>query len=69
MLDGIRNALLILNPQAGRARNLLSGQIEVGATGYPAAGQGIATELAVAGPQGEAEEDGPQGGSPAARIW
>jgi diacylglycerol kinase (ATP) len=54
MLDGIRNALLILNPQAGRARNLLSGQID-GARAT-LAGQGIATELAVAGPQGEAEE-------------
>src|ERR1700674_3544475 len=54
MLEGIRNALLIVNPQAGRARKLLSGHLErVRGT---LAGQGIETELAVAGPPGEAEE-------------
>jgi diacylglycerol kinase (ATP) len=54
MLEGIRNALLIVNPRAGRARKLLPGGLD--RVRKTLAQQGIETELAVAGTPGEAEE-------------
>jgi len=54
MLDGIANALLILNPQAGRARKLPGKQIE--RVQRTLAGHGIATELALVDAPGVAEE-------------
>ncbi len=53
MLDGINNAVLILNPQAGRARKLPGKQIE--RVRQTLARQGIATELALVDAPGDAE--------------
>ena len=54
MLEGIRSALLILNPQAGRARKLLGEPIA--RIQRILAGQGIETELALTNAPGAAEE-------------
>jgi diacylglycerol kinase (ATP) len=54
MLEGIRNALLIVNPDAGRARKLLGKRL--GRVQAVLAAQGIETELALASAPGAAEE-------------
>jgi diacylglycerol kinase (ATP) len=54
MLVGIGNALLIVNPDAGRARRLLGERL--GSVRATLAAQGIETELALATAPGAAEE-------------
>ena len=54
MNDSIQDAVLIVNPQAGRARTLLSGRLD--RVRAELGSQGIETEIAVAGPNGHAEE-------------